>query len=280
MIYHAGKWSYSRATCLHAIFPTKRRCPIDPSPGKPQHIDKTSQTTAAPRPTVATTSADDTAVLHLTRRQRLGPDHRDIYVLIVGLVLGLLAGPWVLGRVMPDVYQRAFVGAVEQRQAYQDHQRDIDEALDAFDAETARLIDSLEQTDVTDIAIEEKRSEREVARQNYEIRQLASALPLQSNLEAAQRGHLVRLEAMKLSLLLAVVVLMIFEAMLEPRSTSGLAALRPRLATARYGVIAIWLALVLAAPVTLLNVQLLFVAGIVVVAVLPVILPLTWLRGS
>ena len=39
-----------------------------------------------------------------------GPDHRDLYLIVVGVLLGVLLGPGVLGRFAPNVYDRIFVG--------------------------------------------------------------------------------------------------------------------------------------------------------------------------
>ncbi len=266
---------------------TIRRCLIETTPGTVPNTSTTDgkKPPTAPQPVKAqdvdvANRGDEATVLRLPPGRRLGPDHRDLYVLIIGLVLGLLAGPWVLGRVMPGLYQRAFVGAVAQQKAYEQHERDITGALETFDAETRALLDNLKKTGVTDIALQEKQNQRDEARQQYEMRQIASGLPLQAQLENAQRRHTLQLAALKLSLMLAVAMLMVLEAMLEPRAVTGLAASRGRLASARYGLVAIWLAMVLAEPTALVSAKLLFVVGLTVIALALVFMPLGWMRRS
>ena len=45
------------------------------------------------------------------------PDHRDLYLLVIGLAAGLLLSQWCLGRFSPDFYEKWFVGGQKMRLA-------------------------------------------------------------------------------------------------------------------------------------------------------------------
>ncbi len=185
---------------------------------------------------------------------RLGPDHRDLYLLIVGIVLGILLGPAVLGRVSNGLYQKLMVAGAAQQQA-----------LDQFDSDTVTKLKNLASTGVTPVAVDELARKRKAERK-----------PLEQALQGAQFTQ----EARNAAVLLAILALMVFEAMLDPASIRGLARWRGQLATARYALMALWLALLLADPTALEHVNILFVVLLVALGLGVALAPLGWLKRA
>ena len=184
-------------------------------------------------------------------------DARHLYLIGVGLLLGILLGPAVLGRVAPDTYAAWFTGAGEAAAEVR-----------AFDADTAEGLQRLAATGVTDIAIEEYLAERAAELQ-------ASPAFARATIEA--KLHEQAWAGRLLALVLAVVVVMVLEAWVGPTPRNGRASVSPalgRLVTIRYALIALWLMLALASPGTLLDTPWVFVATLLVIAMVVGLVPL------
>ncbi len=162
------------------------------------------------------------------------PDQRDLYVLVAGLLLGLVLSSSVLGRVMPERYEALFLGAVQER-----------ETLDAYVAETEAEAESRISEGVTEDDLLAYIASRDLAFRQLELELLM-----------AGRDHARSLERLMTSLILVVLALMVAEAMLSPIPRSeGPSEVKPvfgRLKAARYVVLAGWLALAVSHPGLLL----------------------------
>ena len=187
-----------------------------------------------------------------------GPDHRDLYLIIAGVILGILLGPAVLGRLAPERYAALFEGPPLQSQlaALNDRlERDkaMREALITGGADHATL-EAFDQKHGSGVG-----SLREA---------LASS--------AAARGrHAEWLTSRMVALVLAVLALMVVETLLEPGATNPRgASVRRRMAGARYALIALWLAMVLAQPALLRSLPVVFTVALVAVALAAALVPL------
>lgn len=189
------------------------------------------------------------------------PDVGGVYLLVAGIVLGVLLGPAVLGRLAPGVYRDVFVGGAKYVQQ-----------LEAQQAQTDEQLQTLEQTGVTDTAIQEQLALRE-----------QQAVVLKAELQQAQQQRLTDLTGWAGALMLAVIAVMLLEAFLGPdlrpgRSlTQGTVRVTPvlgRLITARYALAALWIALVLARPALIKQLPILFTALLIVVALGAAMIPL------
>jgi hypothetical protein len=168
-----------------------------------------------------------------------GPEARHLYLLVAGIIAGVLLGPGVLGRVLPEVYDRWFVGGREAAMNVQ-----------ALEQKRAELLVQIRATgdDAAAAALEQEMSAR-----------LAMA---QATLQQAMRSHSDRALGFVLALAVAMVVLMSAEAALASDSPW-----RSVLITARFLVIAGGAALLLAQPQLLRGVWWLGAVGALVLAV-------------
>jgi hypothetical protein len=173
-----------------------------------------------------------------------GPDHRDLYLVIAGILLGVLLGPAVLGRVSPATYDKLFVGAAA-----------IQEERQALDTQLQRDIQRLAATGVSETAIQEKIQAAQAKQGEF-----------QKQIEQAREGRAGRAAGIVVVLL----IVMILETLVDPRNLW----LRARLATARYGLIAIWLALLLAQPALIRALPLPFIALLTAIALVVALVPL------
>ncbi|MFA9479461.1 hypothetical protein ACERK3_14325 [Phycisphaerales bacterium AB-hyl4] len=184
------------------------------------------------------------------------PDHRDLYLLVAGLLLGVLLGPAVLGQVAPGVYDRVFVGVgpatAELREA---------------EAEHAAALRQLQETGVSDAAMAERAMGFEQQR-----------MLLQAQAEQERLAHLGRLTGRMLALVFAVVGVMVIESLVSPQPEGGKRQVVPtalsRLVTIRYALAALWLAVVVAQPTLLGQVPVVFAGAVIVVALVVAFVPL------
>lgn len=179
------------------------------------------------------------------------PDHRDLYVIVVGVVLGLLLGPAVLGRLSPDVYDRMLVdlnaGQVEMQAALQ--------------AQIDQRLKRLEATGSTGVAQEQITAELTAAAAAAENQRLDGI-----NDRLDQRvGWL-------LGLMVIAGLVMVGETLIEPQAaSSGIQRIRDRLVSSRYALLSLSLAIMLAQPALLRRLPFSFIgvgAAIVLVAVI------------
>lgn len=184
------------------------------------------------------------------------PDHRDLYLLVAGIILGALLSGAVLGNVSPAAHHRLFIGGYElQRQ------------LEQMQREHLQVLDRLEASGVTEVAVEEQRREFESER-----------IPLQAELQQARNDHLDRLAGLAGALILAVGLVMVLEALVSPRAAPGQRVPVPRalsrLISIRYALLAMWGALVIARPALLGDLSLLFLVLLIALALFVAIIPL------
>lgn len=183
-------------------------------------------------------------------------DARHLYLLGVGLLLGILLGPAVLGRVAPETYAAWFTGAGEAASEVR-----------VFNEDTADGLERLLATGVSGIAIEEYIAEREAERQMLPA--FGRAVIEEKQHEAAWAGRLV-------ALVLTIIVVMGVEAWAGPTPRKGRAVVSPmlgRLVTIRYALVALWLMLALASPAALLNAPWGFAAALLLVALIVGLVP-------
>lgn len=184
------------------------------------------------------------------------PDVSGLYLLVAGIVLGVLLGPAVLGRAAPDVYRDVFIGGgAYLRELAEENEK------------TQRQIEALESTGVAEKAIPEQVLGRE-----------QELVVLKAQLDQAQRQRIGELTGWTVALMLAVIAVMMVESLVSPEVKAGVAAKVPpamgRLVTARYALAALWIAVVLARPQLLTQVPILFAAGLVAVALGAALVPL------
>ncbi|MEM1212518.1 MAG: hypothetical protein AAGI68_09495, partial [Planctomycetota bacterium] len=216
------------------------------------------------------------------------PDHRHLWVLAAGLVLGVLAGPMVLGKVNAGWYERVFVSGGEGAGAATLLAVASGE-LAAFEAETA---DKIER--VNDVFGDPEDSSAKAEIEGLQLRRSGERAALaervqeaQVRLMAAQGVHLDRVRGVLLALVLAGVGVMILEGAVSPApgSSPGSALdhggerveVGPgvgRLVTVRYAIGALGLGLVVAQPALFSGVSWVLVGGVLVVGLAAGLVPL------
>ena len=152
------------------------------------------------------------------------PDIRDLYVLLAGIFLGVCLGPGVLGRLAPGTYDRLFLGTGEALAQ-----------VKALDAQRLALRERLRDTGASDVAAQEL---------GQGLREYSRGL---ERVQRSRRAHLQHLRGRLSTVLLALVVAMVLEALLGPSH----AWVQSILGTMRYALGALWLMLVLAQPALL-----------------------------
>ena len=162
------------------------------------------------------------------------PDHRHMYLLVLGVAAGFALSPWGLGRWSPPTYARWFVGAQVQREQFEQQARLLQETRVRHEDQRARLAG-------TDSALAdfEERAQAELAPMEKELKQR------QDLVTAHLRLHTERLNHFSLGLALALALLAAAETLLDTRPTPTLVGVRRRLTHARYLVAAALLVAIL-----------------------------------
>jgi hypothetical protein len=190
------------------------------------------------------------------------PDHRDMYLLILGLVIGLAMSPWIMGRFFDEpAFNRWYYGGGQSL-------RDYEAFIRTHEAERSRkhqeLLDRLAATGATKEAVDELQAEFE-AEGREERKPYVDAIQVErADHEAWYRGLIT-------AVMLTAAVLMLLEPLFE--SSGSMAPLRRRLIFARYAVVATWIALILAKPHVLLGTPWLFVLLLVMIVIMAAALP-------
>jgi len=166
------------------------------------------------------------------------PTLRDAYLLTAGLLLGVLLGPAVLGRIAPGAYA-GFLGAGATHQQ-----------LVAFDQETAVLAQALQATGVTPDAVTELHQSRH-AQRAVTTQGLGLLMDRTARLRVCGVG-------------VALFVVMLLEALMPSRGG-------PQGSTLRYALMAIGATMVLARPSLLAGTPWLFVALLLLVGLIATI---------
>lgn len=197
-----------------------------------------------PLPPADVDSTDATSPRRPLSLAALVPNHRDLYVLAAGLLLGLLLGPAVLGRLSPETYNHYFADL-----------KTATEQMAAHDERVRITKEKLVSTDVTSVALSE-----------FNEMEASKNLPYLEHFARAQhtRGRL-------LAAMLAVLVVMI----LETLPAAEAIVLRSRLATARYALMALVLALLMAQPQWIQGLSLPFLLLLVAVGLAVALVPLS-----
>ncbi len=175
------------------------------------------------------------------------PDHRDMYLLIAGLVIGLVLSPWGIGRFMEDdAYVRWYYGGGAALNEFQAFANEHAQEVKNRDTE---LLDRLKATGVTKEAVDEMRNELFAQAQ-------AEVKPYEEAMTAERAVHETWYRGLLFAMIVASVILMFLEPLFE--ATGPLSSVRRRLVTGRYGLLAIWLGFALAKPHVLAGTSWLF----------------------
>lgn len=166
-------------------------------------------------------------------------DYRNLSVLLVGAVAGLLLGPWVLGRFGPGLYEQWFVGGQEVRKV-----------LEAFDRKVQQQRQRLEGVGATETALTELDAQERPQRRM-----------LERELEEARDATAQRWEGRAGAVVLSLVLVAVAE------SLARTAGVRGWLARGRYALMSVWVAMLLACPRLHGEVSLVLVISVVALAV-------------
>lgn len=175
------------------------------------------------------------------------PGLLDAYLIVAGIVAGLVLGPAVLGQAAPGAYERWFIGGASERLQ-----------LAAAEGEMARAEAAVGMTNSPSASADLKH------------RTGVQRALLTAKWEAAKQEQLTALRGRVLTLLLATAVLMVIESLVAPEH----AAFRSRLSLARYALVALGVALMLAQPAAVEGVSAVFLGLVVLLAVALVATPL------
>ena len=177
--------------------------------------------------------------------RRRVPNHRDLYLIIIGLVAGILLGPFVLGRVSPKLYDDVFLLG-----------RPNADSLESVMATALERQKAMVESGASPVAAAELLEKVNADQQNRR--------------RALMRDRLSWLRSRMTALVLAMILLMALETLTAPSSL----VVHRQLISARYALIAIWLAIALAQPRLVSDVPGLFVALLVVVSLIVALIPL------
>ena len=183
-------------------------------------------------------AALEAAATHAARAVVAAPDHRDMYLLLLGLIVGLGLSPWILGKYLDE---NAFTKwyYYGNAPAFDDLAQFIEEQQDRTLRKKADVAAALKLTDATEQAIHEKIAE-------IDIDADAERRPYVDAVAEAREQHRVWMQSFIFTLAIAAAALMFIEPLFDP--TSRLAGLRRRLTTGRYAIMAVWVGAVLAKP--------------------------------
>jgi hypothetical protein len=206
-------------------------------------------------------------------------------MLVAGVVLGVLLGPAVLGRLAPQIYDQMFMGSGDTAEL-ENARAELELFLTDEDTRMDRINGILKQAEVlgegdsAQVATEEQvavlmnsfADEQQRLEQNVE----AARVPIIAN----QQAHRTKLQGMATMMLLLVVIILVAEAILSPQRDeleAGKAKLPPalsRLITIRYGLAAGWLMLMLAQPVWLKGIDFMFGGLLLAIVLIAGLVPL------
>jgi hypothetical protein len=179
-------------------------------------------------------------------KQSSQPDHRDLYLLVFGLAVGLLLSQWCLGRFSPDFYEKWFVGGQTLRLERNAEELDLRKKIKNRDAELTvqrKTIESLKSESALEaFQIATRKELSDMAAQAY--RKLEHyKIEMQFAKEDRQKYH----QRMLTGLVMVIVVMMIFQTLMDPSSPSS-QNMQRRFNSVRYAVMAGWLAMFMAQP--------------------------------
>lgn len=206
-------------------------------------------------------------------------------MLVAGVLLGVLLGPAALGRLSPQTYDAMFLGSGDTT-ALQQAKAELQTFLSDEDTRLARIDNIMQQAKIlgdgdsahvatqsqimaltNDFADEQDRLEQQVE---------LARVPILAN----QQAHRDKLQGMATMMLLLIIIILAAEAILSPdrdELETGKTALPPalsRLITIRYALAAGWLMLMLAQPLWLKGIDLLFGGLLLAIVLLAGLVPL------
>lgn len=179
------------------------------------------------------------AVLAWVLRWCAVPGGRAAAAIVAGIVVGLLAGPGVMGRVRPDVHRAMFVGALAER-----------DAADTLERRQNADIKGLLQAGVTPAAIDELRAQHD-----------AELEPLRTAQRDAERDHR-RWLWLAASVMIAAYVMCITPSLMRYRTIGGSATADPGLVRGTRAAMVGMLALLVTASVPFIAAAWLMRAGL------------------
>lgn len=180
------------------------------------------------------------------------PNASHVYLIAAGILLGVLAGPAVMGRFAPAAHRAVFDGP------------DIAAIESEREAAEARFLADVEGIDVTPDYVKERLDEIQV---------LAAA-----KLDDGHRRQIERAAVLTVALLLGLLLTMILEAALGPDAKPGERAQVPptlgRLITVRYALAGLIVAVLVGSPVLLWALPKAFTVLVILVALVVGLIPL------
>ena len=181
------------------------------------------------------------------------PTWLDLVLLIVGLVAGVLLGPAVLGKVAPEMHLAWFQGGVAE-------QKVVDDYL-AERASLRQKVPGVEGDSVLDVFDRETAAQQRMYESELFIAQAKFANVYRSRMTA---------------IILAVAGLMLLEVFMVTGASNMVDAVRfsSKVATARYALVAVWLAMLLAVPAQLRELPMVFTILVLIVAAAVALAPL------
>ena len=179
------------------------------------------------------------------------------YLIVAGILLGVLAGPGVMKRLAPD-WHRAFFHSVDLTQLENDHRDELD-----------RFYDQITGTGVSKEYVDEQVAQIDMV--------------YQAKLNAGRQAERHRVATLVLSLTFAIFLVMILEAVLSPDPRAGCkdnatpteaSPVVGRLITIRYALAGLAVALLLASPGMLMSLPFGFLALLLAIALILGLIPL------
>ena len=169
----------------------------------------------------------------------------------MGIMAGILAGPWILGRFLPDTYQRLFVGG-----------QAVQEQLTTFDQQRQHKRQGIIQSGASPTAL------AEFDQQSQPDRQL-----LETQLQLTRVTKANQWLGQSVAMLFVVIFLLFAEKRINQPIRRG------RLQTARHALLAVWIAMALAGPM-FRHVPLVFAGLLVLLAIVATLAPIDSEKGS
>lgn len=207
-------------------------------------------------------------------------------MLVAGVVLGVILGPAVLGRLAPTFYDPMFVGSGDTADL-QAAEAELDSFVNDEDRrieEINKVMAQFERIDGANDSMAVAQAEQLTALTHHfadqEQARRDAVVQAAGVIEARKQTHLAKLSGMATAMLLLVVMLFAGESILSPQRDEieqGKANIPPalaRLVTIRYALMAGWLMLMLAQPAWLRGIDPIFGGLLLAVVLLAGLVPL------